>query len=464
MNDDRRTIFITASRGFIVRNILRSGVLDILKKDGFRVVVFFNGATAEIPRYLREELEDGQVILENVFDAPRQAGYRRFAKLTSLLVFSKSTWYHSKMGSNLNRAFFWKYLELIFSIAVGKFHSLKTLARFLEKSVFVQNIYGAYFYKYNPSVVFSTSIVSGALDIEMMKEAERRGVRTVSMPKGWDNVAKTLYRFIPDVLIVQNEYMRAHAPFFQGIPEKKIIVTGFPQFDWYKRPEILQTREEYCASLGLDPKRKIIFFGSEGRWTPDDGALVSLIARWVMSDKFLAPCSLFVRPHFSDIKKGRFDAFKNISPNVAVDDSITVSDFFSDNWDPGVLETKKFTNLIYHCDIVVAIASTLTLDAVCLDKPIINVAFKALYHPKNGRDISRLLYSQDHYDWVLETGAVDLARSDEELFAAINTYLRDPSYKKKERKVLLDRLCFGNDGMSSERVAGVIKMMARGKQ
>ena len=112
---------------------------------------------------------------------------------------------------------------------------------------------------------------------------------------------------------------------------------------------------------------------------------------------------------------------------------------------------------------MVAIASTLTLDATCVDKPIINVAFKALYHPKNGRDVSHLLYSQDHYDWVLETGAADLARSDEELFTAINTYLRDPSYKKKERKVLLDRLCYGNDGRSSERVARVITMMVQGR-
>lgn len=463
MVENAKTIFITASRGFIVRNILRSGILDLLKKEGFRIVIFFSGTTEKIPRYLLDEFQDPNVILENITKMPHVFGHKRFAKIVALLVFSRSTWYHSQLGSsNLRRSFFWKYTEILFSFVAGRAHFLKTFARFLEKYVFVRDIYEGYFSRYNPSLVFSTSIVSGILDVEMMKEAARRSIRTVSMPKGWDNITKTLYRFVPDMLLVQNGLMKNAAIRYQRIPEEKVTVVGFPQFDWYRRPDAIESRESFCTSIGLDPKRKIIFFGSEGRWAPNDHAIASLIARWVVDGTFSHPCSLFVRPHFSDIKKGRFDIFKNISPHIAVDESIILSDFFSDNWDPGIEETKKFTNLMYHCDVMVNIASTLALDAVHFDKPIVSAAFKALYHPKDGRDVSRILYTQDHYEWVFQTNAVDLARSDGELFSIIDTCLQDPSRKRKERKVLLDRLCFGNDGMSSERVAGVISRMAQG--
>lgn len=458
----QKTIFITASRGFIVRNILRSGVLDLLKQDGFRVVVFFCNPAADIPQKLRDEFEDGRVILENARCSPRKPGHVRFAKLTALLVFSKSTWHHSQMGNktNLGRAFFWKYLELVFSVVVSRFGFLKTVARYAERKFFTYRDYQRYFDTYNPSIVFSTSIVSGSLDIEMMKEAKARGIATISMPKGWDNITKALYRFVPDVLVVQNEYMKRGAIRSQGVQPEKIVVTGFPQFDWYRRPEILQSREEYCASIGFEPKRKIIFFGSEGRWAPNGNSIVSLLADWVQNGSLVAPCSLFVRPHFSDAGEKRFDAFKNISPHIVIDESFTLSDFFSDNWDPGVEETKKFINLIYHMDVLVTVASTLTLDAACFNKPIINIIFNVLRHPKTGRDISHLLYTQDHYDWVFETNAIDLVRTKEELHESINRYIADPSRKSRERIVLRDLLCERVDGRASERLSDVIRQTA----
>ncbi len=463
MSDNtQKTIFITASRGFIVRNILRSGVLNLLKQDGFRIVVFFCNTTVDIPKELYDEFDDDAVILENAECSPRKSGHVRFAKLTALFVFSKSTWHHSQMGNktNLKRAFFWKYFELIFSMCASRIGFLKTVARYVEQKFFTYNDYQRYFDLYKPSLVFSTSIVSGSLDVEMMKEAHARGIPTVSMPKGWDNITKALYRFVPNVLVVQNEYMKSGAVYSQRIPREKIAVVGFPQFDWYRRPEILRSREDYCASVGLDPERKIIFFGSEGRWTPDDKNIVSLLAHWVVSDALSMPSSLFVRPHFSALGEHRFDVFKGSSPHVVIDESLTLSDFFSDNWDPSIEETRKFVNLIYHMDVLVAIASTLTLDAACFDKPVVNVMFNVLHHPKTGRDISHLLYTQDHYDWVFKTNAIDLVKSEEELRKSINQYFADPSRKHKERTVLRDTLCNKVDGHASERLADIIRKAA----
>lgn len=460
----QKTVFIVISRGFIARNILRSGVLERLKNAGLKTVIFFdNGGGDNIPEHLRKEFEDDLVCLEIVPPLKRK-GYARFAKLTSLLVSSRSTWQHSQIGNarNLNRAFFWKYVERAFFGTASKLHFLKTLARFIERRFFANEVYAPYFEKYRPVLVFGASIQS-LPDINIMKEAEKRGIPTVAMPKGWDNVTKLLYRFMPDILIVHNERMKKEAARIQRIPPSRFRVTGFPQFDWYKRRDILVSRDTFCERYGLDPNKKIIFFGSEGRWAPGDENIISLLVQWINTPGILAEnAQLIVRPHFTDVKSGRLMRFKGL-PNTVIDDNFSISDFFGDNWDPGVEETKLFTNLIYHCDVLITVASTLTLDGACFDKPLINVAFKALVHPKTGWDISPLLYAQDHYDWVFETNAVDYVTSETELLQSVNAYLENPTLKRAERMRLVRTMCYKVDGKSSERLAEVLIAAAHGR-
>src|SRR3989338_3806996 len=92
----QKTIFIVITRGFLIRNILRSGVLDYLKKTGCRIVIFFQVLKGEdIPQYLKEEFEDENVLIERVDDYLTDSFldrvYRFFAKWSVFLVYSKST-------------------------------------------------------------------------------------------------------------------------------------------------------------------------------------------------------------------------------------------------------------------------------------------------------------------------------------------------------------------------------------
>lgn len=461
----KKTVFITITRGFIVRNILRSGTLDYLKKAGFRIVVFFASNHGEsVPSHLKEEFDDEKIIFE-VAPVSSLRGHSRFAKLTSYLMSGDSMWTHSQVGNkrNRSRAFFWKYLEFALFWFASKFGFLKALARLVERKIFDTNLYEEYFNTYRPDVVFATSIQT-KLDIDMLKEAKKRNIPTIAMPKGWDNATRQFYRFVPDILLFQNERMKKEGARAQKIDKSKIEVTGFPQFDWYRRPEILVSREEFCAWYKLDPKKKIIFFGSEGIWAPDDTSVISLLAKWVNAPGVLGKDSqLFIRPHFTDVKSGRLKKFNEMK-NVVVDGNITVSDFFGDNWDPGTEETKKFTNLIFHCDMLVTAISTLVLDAVCFDKPLLFVSFDVLRDSRSGKDLSHLIYEQDHIAWVLETGAVDLARSENELLDSVNTYLVNPSIKQKERELLLKNLCYKVDGKSSERIADILIKVANANQ
>ena len=127
-----------------------------------------------------------------------------------------------------------------------------------------------------------------------------------------------------------------------------------------------------------------------------------------------------------------------------------------DHWNPGLEEIKYFTNLVHHCDVLVTTASTLSLDLVSYNKPIINLAYGGLFDKHTGEDITRTLYYTDHSQWVVNTGAVEMVGNLDELLAAIEKYFKHPEYKQKERDILLELLCYRVDGRCSERIVDVI--------
>lgn len=446
-----KTIFFIITRGFLARNILRSGILERLKKANIRVVIFFPlyQGNSEISKELQQEFASEHVILEGVIDTKTGLFYRKiFLPVISYLVYTKTTWTYSLMGNNKNkkRSNFFAYLERFTLGWLGQAVWLRSFARWIDQKFFTYNFYQNYFDTYKPDVVFSSSIIS-KVDIFFMKEARQRGIKTVSMPKGWDNIAKHFYHFIPDLLFVQNKVMKDQAVIVQNIPKEQVQVVGFPQFDYYYDKSFLMTREEYCRSLGINPAKKIIFFGSEGIWAPNDDDIARSLSFFIKENKLFTPSSLIIRPHYTDVKSNRFSSF--VTPDVVLDPHYTLSNFFMDNWNPTKEDMRWFWNLLYHSDLLVTTTSTLTLDAACFDKPIINVAFGILF--KRGKDMSELFYNKDHYLWVLETNAVDVVRNEQELLQSIDKYLKDPSLKKQERQVLRDKLC-NFDGKASEHI------------
>lgn len=451
-NNNTKTVFITVGRGFVARNILRSGVLEHLKKRNARVVIFLNDIHGnELPESFRKEFEDEQVSVEIV--SPPRLGrlQRRFERYTSLLVYN----YHNRkvryLRSGTSQVLLW--CEWFMLAPLSHLHILKHLVRFFEQRLFENRNYATYFDRYRPDIILSTSAIS-SFDVAFMKEAKRRSVKTVSMPRGWDNIISVLYKVIPDVLVVYNNDMKRDAIRYQRIPEERIRVCGLPQFDWYRKEGVIVSREAYCKSIGLDPARKIIVWGSTGIWTPDDNNIAETLADVVSKDNLALPASLLVRPYPMEAKTKRLEHL-NRWDNVFVDTNFTLSDFFRDHTDPSVAEIKQFVNTMYHADAVVTLCSTLSLDALCVDRPVINTVFKGFYD-KSGRDISYMLYLHDHYRPLFKLGAIALTCDERELIDAINEALLHPERRKEERKAGLEALCYTVDGNASKRIADAV--------
>lgn len=451
----KKTIFIIFSRGIVARNILRTDVFKILKSQPeVRLVMF---VPRNIPDYFREECEHKNVILEESDDLSYGIFRRKiFEPLLQNLVYTNTSKFMNRYSGRIRRKghrfITFCFLHALY-MAISHMSFLKPVFRFLEYRLYPDSVFDSYFTKYTPDLVVATTVMSKR-DIALMKSARKFGVPTIGLTRGWDNLDRLFMPFTPDKLVVQNALMKERAVNLHLVPGENIFVSGLPQFDLYNDKSIYKTREEFLNTLGLDPSRKVILYGSEGQWAPNDEAIVRIIYRMIACDELAVPCSLIIRPHFSDVYEHRFDEFKG-KKHVFLEHDFRMSKFFTDMWDPPREEMVRFANELKHMDVMITFISTITLEGAIFDKPVINIDFYSEEEPDQGPYFGRW-YGASHYQDILKTGGLALAQSERQLKDLINMYLTKPETDRENRKLLVKTMCGELDGRAGERIANFI--------
>lgn len=453
-----KNIVITISRGAIAKNLLDNDFYKILR-ERFSIVIL--SPAYNEPRFI-ESYAHQNVTFAPLPDVP-------FGMIDRFLFFFHK---HLIYNSTVNQKMRWgiigdprskrptvvgyKIKRAIFSF-LSKIIILRDFVRLLDLW-FTQKAdverYAQILKAHNPVCVISTHITDDA-EVALLKAARKLGILTIGFPKSWDNLSKHGFRIKLDYLVVWNEFMKEQAIEFHNYRPSQVIPIGVPQYDFNFKPDMLMSREEYCGLYDLDPDRKIILFGSEGKLFPSDRLIATILAHLVTSDSLIEPSSLIIRPHYG--YKGDEKKFISVTglPEVAVDLLNNPSEGFRDEWDYSDAFTKRFVNALYHADVVINTASTLTLDAVCFDKPVINIAFNDVVPVPYSESIERW-YETYYYKRILSYKATTLVRSSAELTKALNEYYKDPNHKALERKRLRDDFTYRYDGKAGERFAHTV--------
>lgn len=435
-----------------------------MKKAGYRMIIFVR--CKEIPEYLHKEFEGENVTLVPIFytDPERSFLYRLICKLAGYFFWNKTArrrclydMVHSLRQKPLMPPYFHLFLLRVISAVFGNIKALRLFVRWVSFRFVPERVeeVAEYFDLYKPDLVFAASITAKS-DTVFIKEACRRKITTVSMPKTWDTVTRTYYHVVPDYFLAQNKILIENLVDLQDFPRENIYLVGFSEFDWYARKDIIRSREEHLKKFGLDPNLPVLFFGSQGKWFPEDVKVAKLIYQWVKNDELVKPCQMLVRPHF--LFSGKVDPFLwfKDKERVAYDNTYYYSEAFVGKWDPVTPTIVDFINTITHSDVLIIVLSTLALDGACADKPIINALFWSMFSGK--KDITpNMAFTSTHYEWIFSTNGTSVAMNPEELKSLINQYLENPSLKSKERLALREKLCYKVDGKSSERMVNAIK-------
>ena len=105
-----------------------------------------------------------------------------------------------------------------------------------------------------------------------------------------------------------------------------------------------------------------------------------------------------------------------------------------------------------HSDVVVNLASTITIDAALFDTPIICINFDFFGQRKLKHSVKKF-YQFDHYAKLAKTKGFTLANSLDDLVNKINYQLSNPNHLKPERLDIVKQQCMYTDGKSGARIA-----------
>ncbi len=334
---------------------------------------------------------------------------------------------------------------------------LERLERAASKALAPATCYEKLFTELRPTLLFNGSHVHSKVAIQAVQAAQWLGIPTATFIFSWDNLTSQ-GRILPayDYYLVWNEDIKQQLlKIYPRISADCVFVTGTPQFDFHFHRESFCSREEYCRNVGADPDRPIVLYSTGmAEHMPGEPLIVEQIADMLLEMPDPRP-QLLVRVYPKD-RTGRFDDLELHRPDIVFPEARWISGWLT----PTESDNQMLTNTLRHVDVGINVASTISLELCMFDKPVINVA----YNPPGMASV-RVPYARyyefDHYQAVVESGAVQLSRNPEEMRSQLRGALTTPSALRGKRRSLMQRM-FGEtlDGRSSERVAQVLLDLA----
>ena len=443
-----KTIFITIPMGLIYRNIIKSGVIDWLKKNGWRIVILTSAYKDQV---FLDEVKDENVFVEPLINYEPQGWERTIVNFINNLVFTETTKVKLAVERDNKNYGAWISKILIYKL-FGKWQWLKDKLEMMENN-FTQELYKELFAKYQPGLIFATHLVYHD-DIELIREAKKAGIKTVGMVMSWDNLtSKGAVHVKTDKLIVWNELVKKEAIELAGFKEADIAVVGVPQFDFYFHPEKIIPREEFFRQNGLDPNKKLIVYGAgTNKTTPHEPEVLKVLDDFIEQNKIVYPVEIMLRLHPKAFLRKEYDWIKSLR-HIKSESPGRYLESFMDVWFPTDQDIWHMVNLIYHCDLVINTFSTFTLDAFGFNKPVINICFDGgKADIPYGKSVRRY-FNYTHYLYITRRAGVKVAKSADELLTYINEYLTNPKLDEAQRQETLQEQSYIYDGKSAQRIA-----------
>src|SRR3989344_4687195 len=248
-----KTILITSFYGLIGRNLLATNILPTIFKEApdARVVILL---PEEKERRYQELFGSQRVIVQGVPHIPETPLELFIAKIFYFMSPTES----SRIARDAVRQFSLLKARVWWAVGqLGRVRFFRQLARKIAYLIGSKRRYQKYFDQYKPDLVFATDIFRHQ-DLDFLREARSRGVRTLGMVRSWDNIStKGLNHFIPDHVVVQAEKMKEDIVKFGDVNPGKISIVGVPHYDRYVTDK-RAPRDEFFKSLNLDPRKKTV--------------------------------------------------------------------------------------------------------------------------------------------------------------------------------------------------------------
>lgn len=320
------------------------------------------------------------------------------------------------------------------------------------------------FEEIRPDLVFNGSHIHGLAGELPLRVAHAMGIPTAGFIFSWDNLTSRSRIFVPyDDFLVWHRGMKGQLlSIYPQVRESRVHITGTPQFDFHLRGDLELSREELCRRIGIDPARPYVLYttGISNHFY-EEHLHVEAVIRHLEELRLDARPQLVVRTYVKGTSPEMLALSRRQIPDVVFPPVL-----WEPKWQTPLFEDLEiYSNLLRHAAVGINAASTVSLELLLFDKPIINLDFDP-----PGSDLpwcmgfSRHIHF-DHYLPVARSGAVMVARCDDDMRRMLHRGLTRPGELREARRLFLEET-FGPtlDGRCGRRVAETLLDLARGSR
>jgi hypothetical protein len=281
----------------------------------------------------------------------------------------------------------------------------------------------------------------------VLSAARRLGIPAIGYVASWDHaVGKGVISPHLDLYVVQNEVMRTDLATLHGVDRGRVVVTGWPQSDFFHADQPRAAFDALLVHHGLDPALPVVLvMGNTPTNTPYEPLFFERLLGWWEESGSRSRFSMLFRPHPRDRRwRERFGVAMD-RPGVAVQ-PLDEADI------------RSLAVMLQHGACVVSNAGTILLDALVNNRPAVCVLYDEGAPPGERWAAKNVLGV--HYRELMSSTAFYRAESFEEVTTAIDRALADPEELSVERRRVAREVVGELDGRAGERVVDAIAGLA----
>ncbi len=300
----------------------------------------------------------------------------------------------------------------------------------------------------------------------LIYQAEQLKIKTATFIFSWDNLAsKGRMSGNFDYYMVWSELMKSELLYFYpAVKSSQIEVVGTPQFEPYVLKRYQSAKENFLETFSLDKSLKTICFScGDISTSQNDELYIETIAKAIISNQ-IPHINFLVRTSPAEDGKrfaflqGKYPFIRWNYPKWKL-----TRKAHQEEWSqrvPSFEDVIDLRSILEFSDLNINMLSTMSLDFMCFDKPVINPVFG---NPENGLYNDQRFLEYTHIKNVIKSEATKIVKNETELIKAINLYLQNPGLDFGNRKKLIDLQVGKPLEGTSERIAKTLYQWSQKK-
>jgi hypothetical protein len=327
--------------------------------------------------------------------------------------------------------------------------------------------------RYQPQIVVTPTAGLEPRDIPLINAAKHLGIPTLTFVASWDNVYKMERRIkitkyqqqyaLADHFAVWNKINLVHLlDIIPALNTEHITIVGAPRFDFFNHLEKIPTRKELFNYLGFtESDGKLIHFATTELYPMDYVVKTITAASKQRAIHHKLNFYASVHPGGYIKKHQRYSRQHNVVTRYSFGrrNNSPQPDF---QYSPTLQDTYMLNALFKHADLLVNHSSTVAIESLAGDTPVINVKYGRRLDWWNWHRSMVYRDFKQHYRYITDEHATAVVHNPRQLIKAVNEYLSNPLQDQPARQQTLAKMITYTDGTSGQRLLDLIKRLAIG--